>query len=381
MEENINNQKLQEFQKQIETISDQLCMAVKGEFDFTIDMNSGNESIQKLTMLVNFVLDSARRSLLEVREKNVDLSEINNKLKNEIDERNKVEAKNITLHKELITAARQAGMAEIATSVLHNIGNVLNSVNTSVTLLGERVRNSTMEDLLPLTKLLQEHQNDLSTFLTTNPQGQLVPRYLIALSESWIKEKNPLLEELIQLDKGVQHIKEIIMKQNSISKALSMTEEVEISALMEDALVLNRYAYEQGQIEIVRDFSPIQKIVVDRVKLLQILVNLIKNSIESLTTTQNKPRKINLQVRKDTDSHFSIQVTDNGVGIAPENLKKVFTHGFTTKKHGHGFGLHNCALSAKEMGGKLSLNSDGIGKGATFTLDLPCKPSSSSAAL
>lgn len=320
-------------------------------------------------------LKARTHSALRLYKSYLDLVRINDQLKNEIEERNKVEEKNIKLNKELVAAARSTGMAEIATSVLHNIGNVLNSVNTSITLISEKIRHSTMEDLLPLTKLLQEHQNDLGTFLLNHPQGQLVPQYLIALSDSWVKEKDPLLEELIQLDKGVQHIKEIIIKQNSISRALSMTEEVEICALMEDALVLNRYAYEQGQIEIIRDFSPIQKIVVDRVKLLQILVNLIKNSIESLTATQNKHRKINVQIRDEPNSHFLIQISDNGVGVAPENLDKVFSHGFTTKKHGHGFGLHNSALSAKEMGGKLSLSSDGVGKGATFTLDLPYTPS------
>jgi signal transduction histidine kinase len=71
----------------------------------------------------------------------------------------------------------------------------------------------------------------------------------------------------------------------------------------------------------------------------------------------------------------AIIVRDNGVGILPENLTRIFGHGFTTKKDGHGFGLHSGALAAKQMNGALSVQSAGPGKGAAFTLELPIAPS------
>ena len=71
---------------------------------------------------------------------------------------------------------------------------------------------------------------------------------------------------------------------------------------------------------------------------------------------------------------MQIAVIDTGIGISPENLTRIFAHGFTTRKDGHGFGLHSGALAAKELGGKLSVESAGLGQGASFVLDLPFAP-------
>ena len=68
---------------------------------------------------------------------------------------------------------------------------------------------------------------------------------------------------------------------------------------------------------------------------------------------------------------MKISYIDNGIGIPADNLTRIFGHGFTTRKEGHGFGLHSGALAAKELGGALTVESDGPGKGATFTLEFP----------
>jgi len=70
-------------------------------------------------------------------------------------------------------------------------------------------------------------------------------------------------------------------------------------------------------------------------------------------------------------SRFFISVCDTGVGIEQENLTRIFSHGFTTKADGHGFGLHTSALAAKAMGGSITAHSEGSGKGATFIIELP----------
>jgi signal transduction histidine kinase len=86
---------------------------------------------------------------------------------------------------------------------------------------------------------------------------------------------------------------------------------------------------------------------------------------------EGAPRRMVIRIAPAGTDRTRITVTDNGVGIPPENMARIFNHGFTTKKDGHGFGLHSGANAAKEMGGSLTAHSDGPGKGATFTLELP----------
>jgi signal transduction histidine kinase len=118
---------------------------------------------------------------------------------------------------------------------------------------------------------------------------------------------------------------------------------------------------------------------VDRHKVLQILVNLLTNAKYACDESNRPEKRINVWIRKDSSDHVRIGVCDNGVGIAAENLNRVFEHGFTTRKTGHGFGLHSCALAARELGGSLTAQSDGPGKGATFILEIPLNKQPTSA--
>ncbi|QDP73248.1 GHKL domain-containing protein [Legionella israelensis] len=275
------------------------------------------------------------------------------------------------LNDQLIIASRRAGMADIATSVLHNIGNVLVSVNTSIGMMDKKITSSKLSNLEGLSRLLQEHKEDMGTFMTTDPKGQRLPNYLSTLSTIWLNDKNYLLKELRSLDTNIAHIKDVISKQNALSTSFDIRQEVIATELLEDALTLNQLSYEQAGINIIREFSSIKKINIDRVKLLQIIVNLIKNSIESLVEANIANKKIILRIYEQNNSFLVIEVADNGTGILPDNMKRIFQQGFTTKKKGHGFGLHSSALAAQEMHGSLSVKSDGAGKGATFILRLP----------
>jgi signal transduction histidine kinase len=265
-------------------------------------------------------------------------------------------------------------MADISTSVLHNVGNVLNHLNTSVTMIHDKIDQSKISNILKISKLLSEHQEDMDAFLAKDPQGQLIPNYIMKLADIWSEDKQYIVEEISALTRSVQHIKEIVVKQNAFSSSLGVVEKVAIADIIEDALTLNKTAYERAQVEIIRDFCSLKPVVIDRVKLLQIVVNLIKNSLEALLENKAETKKISLRLQEKDESHFMIQVSDNGVGILPQNLKKMFSYGFTTKKTGHGFGLHVSAIAAQEMGGSFLVESQGAGKGATFTLTLPYQP-------
>ncbi len=266
------------------------------------------------------------------------------------------------VHKQLLETSRHAGMAEVATSVLHNVGNVLNSVNVSCSVVSEKVRRSRISGLHKTAELLREHESDLGTFFTSDPTAHKLPAFLGKLSEKLIEEQASILGELSLLTQNMQQ---------SYAMVAGVREKLAIADLIEDALRMNLVALEKAQIELVRQFNVLPSISIDKHKTLQILINLVRNAQHSLAASQRPNKRLVVRIDRHDNGPVLISVSDNGIGIAPENLTRIFAHGFTTKKDGHGFGLHSGVLAAKEMGGNLSVASDGTGTGATFTLELP----------
>jgi len=287
----------------------------------------------------------------------------------DITERRLAEEELERVHKQLLVASRQAGMAEVATNVLHNVGNVLNSVNVSASIVSERLRKSKGAGLARVAALLSEHAPDLTTFLTGS-QGAHLPVYLQELAADLIAERDAASAELAVLRGNVEHIKEIVAMQQSYARRGGVTEMVDIRTLVEDSLRMNEGAFSRHGVTLVRDFQEVPLITVDKHKVLQILVNVIRNAKYACDASGGAEKRVTVRVRA-TNSTMLIAVIDTGVGIPPENLERIFSHGFTTRRDGHGFGLHSCALAAKDLGGSLTGESVGLGQGATFTLTLP----------
>ena len=271
---------------------------------------------------------------------------------------------------QLAAAARQAGMAEIATNVLHNVGNVLNSVNISADLVTRKLRTSKALGLGKAVQMMNEHAEDLGDFISHDEKGKLLPSYLNQLVDALAIEQQSMTEELGQLSKSVDHIKEIVAAQQSYAGTSSIAETVQIKELIEDALRMNAGIIAARQITVVRNFAETPLLLLDKHRVLLILVNLIKNASRAMDDKPELAHQIILQSEMHQGDSLVIKVIDNGEGIEPENLTRIFAHGFTTRKDGHGFGLHSCVLAAMEMGGSLEAHSDGPGTGATFTLKL-----------
>ena len=289
----------------------------------------------------------------------------------DITERKQAEKKLEILHRQLLDASRQAGMAEVATNVLHNVGNVLNSVNVSSALVSDRVRKSKTTNLTKLAALVQEHQHDIVAFLTSDPKGRQVPGYLVGLAALLAQEQTEVLKELQSLSANIDHIKEIVAMQQSYSKMSGVMESISVDDLVEDAIRMNNAALVRHDVQVIREYSETPPVFVEKHKVLQILVNLIRNSKYALDESGHSDKQLTVQVRKNGGDFVRVSVIDNGIGIPPQNLTRIFEHGFTTRRNGHGFGLHSGALTAKELGGTLTAYSDGSGKGATFVLELP----------
>ncbi len=291
----------------------------------------------------------------------------------DITERKWAEQQLEELHKKVVDASRQAGMAEIATGVLHNVGNVLNSVNVSATLVSDKIRKSKVSSLTKATGLMREHAHDLGAFITEDEKGKKLPAYLDKLAEHLAAEQNSMMGELGELTKNIEHIKKIVSTQQSHAGAFGVVETVSIAEVIDDALTVNATSFERYGIEMIREYTDLRPISLDKQKLLQIMVNLVRNAKHAVLDCECEHKQLTLRIASHGKTEVRIEVVDNGMGIAAENLTKIFSHGFTTKEDGHGFGLHSAALAAKEMGGSLSVHSDGPGTGATFTLDLPLR--------
>ncbi|WPB75168.1 ATP-binding protein [Archangium violaceum] len=289
----------------------------------------------------------------------------------DVTERKEAEARLAELHRGLVDVSRHAGMAEIATGVLHNVGNTLNSVNVSAHFVVERLRGSRSAGLDKAVELLRENASRLGAFLEEDPRGRQFPAYLAALSGQLAQERESVLEELRRLTESVDHIKSVVSMQQQHARFSGVLERVEVSTLLDDAMRLHAVSFERLGIQLRREYTAsASAVMVDRHKLLQILVNLLSNARHALLESQRPDKQLTLRV-EEAGARLRIAVADNGVGIAPEILQRLFSQGFTTKKDGHGFGLHISALSAEELGGSLQCESEGPGTGATFTLELP----------
>jgi PAS domain S-box-containing protein len=282
------------------------------------------------------------------------------------------------LHRQLLDASRQAGMAEVATSVLHNVGNVLNSVNVSATLLLDETRKSKVAFLRKALTLLRDHAGDLGAFLSNDAKGRQLPGYLDLLCEQLTREREQSIAELESVRKNIEHVNEIVAMQQNYARVSGVTESVEVTALVEDALSMHAETLARDEIDLVREYTDGPAVIIEKHKVIQILVNLISNARHACEESGRKERRIRLKTSR-RDHWFSIAITDNGVGIPPENRTRIFNHGFTTRKNGHGFGLHSGALAARELGGTLTVESEGPDRGATFILELPDCPAKNGA--
>jgi signal transduction histidine kinase len=279
------------------------------------------------------------------------------------------------VHKQLMAASRQAGMAEVATNVLHNVGNILNSINISASLLADRVKQSKAEALGRVAALLKEQGPAIGNFIAADERGKRIPDYLTSLGAQLVADQQAELHELASLRSNLEHIKETVAMQQSYAKLCGVTETVDVTDLVEDSLRLNAGAFARHGVALRREYADVLPITVDKHKVLQILVNLVRNAKYACDESGRQDKLLTLRVEA-IPSGVRISIIDNGVGIAPENMPRLFHHGFTTRQSGHGFGLHSGAVAAQELGGSLRAASDGIGLGATFVLELPRLPRS-----
>jgi PAS domain S-box-containing protein len=291
----------------------------------------------------------------------------------DIRERKKAEAELEAAHKQLVETARLVGRADVTAGILHNVGNVITSVNVTANSLKEEIRQSKIPNFVKAAGMFKEHEHDLADFLIKDKKGRKLPVYLTALSKHLQEEWKDCSLRLNELCNHVKIITELIAVQQAPDSSAGLTEVVSAAELLENAFRINAPSMTAHGIEIVPKFEKTPPCRLDHNKFMQIIINLLSNARNALKVSNNAPKTITVGLKKKGDNRFLIEVVDNGIGIFKENINKVFELGFTTKKKGQGFGLHIAAIHAMEMGGKLTAYSAGPGKGASFILELPLR--------
>lgn len=274
----------------------------------------------------------------------------------------------------LVDSARSAGKSEIATGILHNVGNLLNSVNVSTELITDRIKNMRTGDLEKLASVLAEHGNDLAGFVRDDPRGKHLQPALAALSRHLAAQRADITKELASLGEGISCVRDLVKSQQNFAGSASIVEITDLAGQLRKAVELTDKAFSADcELEVRYELEPLPDVAIDRQRLMDILVNLVQNARQAMAAQGLKTNILTLKTGRLPGDRLRIIVSDTGCGIPPENLQKVFNMGFTTKPDGHGFGLHYAANAATEMGGALTASSDGEGRGASFVLELPLK--------
>jgi signal transduction histidine kinase len=333
--------------------------------DFKVELDTARtDELGRLAQAFRLMADQVQRREEELRHANEGLEQ-------RVEERTR-ELKEV--HGQLVKTARQAGMAEIATNVLHNVGNVLNSVYTSAQVAKERVHGMRLEHVGRVADMLQERQGDLTTYLSQDERGRHTMPFLNKLGQNLVEERKEILTLLEDVGRYTEHIGDIVKVQQNYARTPRLQEPVRLTDLVEDALRINSAGLVRHQVKVQRNLAPIGPMLTDKHKVLMVLVNLVSNAKYAMDNVPLNERIMSVTLEPPVNDRVRIVVHDNGMGIAPELLTRIFQYGFTTREEGHGFGLHSSALAAQELGGTLSVHSDGPGKGATFTLELPYHP-------
>jgi two-component system NtrC family sensor kinase len=320
----------------------------------------GNDEIGLFTDAFNLMLDRLHEGDLALRASTQSLTA-------EIAERKSLQTR-------LIESSRLAGMAQVATGVLHNVGNVLNSVNVSANLMFEGLTECPPLKLLQQTsELLRAQGDDLPRFLAEDTRGKLVAPFIIRLAAQFAGMRDQMIEEVGKLMRNIEHIKEIVAMQQTYAKAGGVMERVDATELFDAAVHINQASLTRHSVEVIREFTGAPVFTTERHQVLQTLINFISNAAHAVARREIGNRRIRLRLEAD-QTRVRFAVEDNGVGIAAENLPRIFQHGFTTRADGHGFGLHASALAIRNLGGRVAVHSAGQEQGARFTLDLPVNP-------
>lgn len=277
----------------------------------------------------------------------------------------------------LVETAHKAGMAEVAVGVLHNVGNLLTSVHVCAEEISAAAAAAPVAGLLRANGLLAEHRTDLPGFFARDPRAALLPDYYDRVAAGLSADLDRIRGEAGELGDKTSLVRDSIKTLQEFARAGMDTllwEEVDIPSLLDAALAIQATELLRHGVRTVREVPALPPVVTHRARVVHVVVNLLKNAVEAMREVPEAARLLTVRAGAERGERVVISVSDTGAGIAPENLDRIFAYGFTTKVDGHGFGLHTAANTMTQLGGAIRAQSEGPGRGATFTVTLPTTP-------
>ncbi len=268
----------------------------------------------------------------------------------------------------LAQSVRLAGQARVATGVLHNVANVLNSARVGAEILRQQCEGMRPDRLRKLAHLLEDIEPELRA--TLPDKAPVVVTFAQRIASEFATTTQRMQTELKSLQRRLQHAAIVLGRQQRFAKCSNGVQELSLDEVVATALDLA----DVGDPSVVRRDIQCESVIADEHRILEILINLLSNAADAVRETETPAILVRTVEHPPPVARVDVTIADNGIGLAPERLGSLFEHGVTTKVDGHGFGLHSCAQAASEMGGTLSVSSEGIGRGASFTLSLPRFP-------
>ena len=275
---------------------------------------------------------------------------------------------------EALAQAFAQGRLEVVDTILHNIGNAINSVSVGIDIIHHQLTHDKLTlRLSALAKVVEQHQDDFSDYVKNDPQGQQVLPFLLTLAHDFTVVKEQWTATVQRIKDRSGHIVDIIRAQNSYNLTSGTHKDISLTAAISGAVRILQDSIDKRQIRIDIDCGSVpQEIRIQESQFHQMLVNLIKNSIEAideLAESREGDEVPRIRFRAYIDGDFlCLDITDSGIGIPAENINKIFSSGFTTKKQGTGLGLHSSANFVISSGGKIQALSEGKGKGTTIQI-------------
>ena len=271
----------------------------------------------------------------------------------------------------LLQQAHEAGMAEMAVGILHNIGNAITPAKVSTALLIKRINESRIRNHI---KDMMARFGDILSKPNSSSQEETekLKQIVEVLPDAVIEEFDHINSEVKRIRDKHEHIESIIHLQLRYARLSGNVENVNVNKVVLDSLEMLDESITKYSVTLIKDLDPnLPPIKSEKSKLLQVVVNLVKNGVEAMRDADSVERTLAISTHTDSSGeNIAISIKDTGMGFAPEDKKKLFTYGYTTKKTGSGFGLHSCANFLIANKGSIEAISDGPGTGAEFIVHL-----------
>jgi|GEM_PF-1612230 len=351
-----------------------------GDYNSAVEIRTNNEigilshSFDIMRVKTKDTLNQLLEKQKQLNEKNQalvktqgELKDLNQNLEQKVLERT---AELREAQAKLVESARAAGVAEVAINVLHNIGNVLNSVNVINQTNFEIIKTSKMTAVQKTAELMMDNIDQIGDYLSKDPRGKRIPELFIKLGNVLKEENHALEENTSRMLNSISMMTNIISTQQKYAKTDLLQEDIQLSIILDETINTQANLIEDHHVQLNRHYREVPDIYAEKAKVYQILNNLLMNAIQALKANDESNRIIELDIFPE-DTNIVFEISDNGVGIPEEQLTQIFHHGFTTKKSGHGFGLHSCANLMAEMHGEIYVDSQGPGNGACFKVVFP----------